>query len=53
MALYSASVVDLATTLYFLLFHEIILPPRNTQYPIVDRLSIGDPAQSASQYPET
>jgi len=42
--LYSASALDLATTRCFLLFHEIKLPPMETQYPDVDLLSEGDPA---------
>ncbi|BAT75172.1 hypothetical protein VIGAN_01299200, partial [Vigna angularis var. angularis] len=48
---YSASALDLATTLCFLLFQDIRFPPSRTQYPVVDLLSIGEPAQSASQYP--
>ena len=48
MALYSASALDLATTCCFLLFQDIKLPPIETQYPEVDLLSDGDPAQSAS-----
>ena len=35
-ALYSVSVLDLATTLCFLLFQEIKLPPIETQYPEVE-----------------
>ncbi|XP_061353049.1 uncharacterized protein LOC133297846 [Gastrolobium bilobum] len=50
---YSASALDLATTLCFLLLQEIKLSPTNTQYPEVDLLSIGEPAQSASEYPTT
>jgi len=30
-------------TFYFLLFQEIILPPMDIQYPVVDLLSIGYP----------
>jgi len=48
-ALYSASTLDLTTTLCFLLFHEIKLPPMETQYLDVDLLSEGDPAESASE----
>lgn len=48
MALYSASMLDLATIVCFLLFQVIKFPPRNVQYPIVDYLSEGDPAQSTS-----
>jgi len=44
MILYSAS-AHLATTLCFLLFQEIKLPPMEIQYPDVDFLSEGDPAQ--------
>ena len=46
MALYSASALDLATTLCFLLFQVIMFPPRKVQYPVMDFLSEGDPAQS-------
>jgi len=48
-ALYYASTLDLATTLCFLLFQEIKLPPMETQYPNVDLLSEGDPTQSTSK----
>ena len=47
-ARYSASALDLATTTCFLLFQDIKLPPMNTQYPVVKRLSMGESAQSAS-----
>jgi len=47
MTLYSASALDLAITC-FLLFQDIKLPPIETQYPEVDLLSDGDPAQFAS-----
>ena len=47
-ARYSASALDLATTCCFLLFQDIRLPPMKTQYPEVERLSVGEPAQSAS-----
>ena len=47
-ARYSASAVDLATTSCFLLFHDIKLPQMNTQYLDVERLSMGELAQSAS-----
>ena len=46
-ARYSASALDLATTSCFLLFQDIRLPPIKTQYPEVERLSVGEPAQSA------
>ena len=49
MALYSALALDLATTFCFLLFQETKFPPINTQYPDVDRLSLGKPTQSASE----
>ena len=49
-ARYSASALDLATTFCFLLFQEMRFPPMRTQYPEVDLLSLGDPAQSASVY---
>jgi len=42
-ALYSASIEDQTTTFCFMLFQEIIFPPRKTQYPVVGRLSIGEP----------
>ena len=47
-ARYLASVLDLAITSCFLLFQDIKLPPMNTQYPNLERLSVGEPAQSAS-----
>ena len=47
-ARYSASTLDLATTSCFLLFQDIKLPPIKTQFPKVERLSEGEPAQSAS-----
>ena len=43
-ALYSTSAVDRAITFCFLLFQEIIFAPMKTQYPVVGRLSIGEPA---------
>ena len=51
-ALYSAFAIDQAKTLCFLLFQETIFPPKDTPYPVVDRLSMGWLAQSASQYPQ-
>ena len=42
MARYSASALDLATTSCFLLFQDIKLPLMNTQYPDVERLSVGE-----------
>ena len=47
-ARYSASALDPATTSCFLLLQDIRLPPIKTQYPKVERLSVGEPAQSAS-----
>ena len=47
-ARYLASELDLTTTSCFLLFQDIKLPPMNTQYLDVERLSVGEPAQSAS-----
>ncbi|PNY08645.1 E3 ubiquitin-protein ligase bre1-like protein 2-like protein [Trifolium pratense] len=47
-ARYSASALNLATMFCFLLRHEIRFPPMRTQYPEVDLLSAGEPAQSAS-----
>ena len=46
-ARYSASELDLATICCFLLFQDIRLPSMKTQYPEVERLSVGEPAQSA------
>ena len=43
-ARYLASALDLATTSCFLLFQDIKLPQMNTQYPDVERLSVGEPA---------
>lgn len=48
-ALYSASGEDLATTICFLLFHEIGDVPRSIQYPVLDLLEYGYEAQSESQ----
>ena len=42
---YSASALDLVTTSCLLLFQDIRLPPIKTQYPEVERLSVGEPAQ--------
>ena len=47
-AQYLASALDLATTSCFLLFQDIKLPPMNTQYPNVERLLVGEHAQSTS-----
>ena len=47
-AQYLAPTLDLATTSCFLLFQDIKLHPIKTQYPEVERLSDGEPAQSAS-----
>ena len=47
-ARYLASALDLATTSCFLLFQDIKLPQMNTQYPDVERLSVGEPVQSVS-----
>ena len=46
-ARYSALALDLATTSCFLLFQDIKLPPIKTQYPKVEHLSEGEPAQFA------
>jgi hypothetical protein len=48
-ALYSASVLDLDTVLYFLALQEIKFEPKNTAKPPVDLLSSMLPAQSASE----
>ena len=47
-AQYSASALDLVTTSCFLLFQVIKLPSMNTQYLDVERLLVGELAQSAS-----
>ena len=47
MALYSASALDLATIVCFLLLQVIRFPPRKVQYQVVDFLSDGGLAQSA------
>lgn len=51
MARHSASALERATTVCFLLFHEMRLPSTNYSYPEVDLRSLGDPAQSASENP--
>ena len=48
--LYSALVLDRATTLCFLLFQEIMFPLMKTQYLVVECLSIRGPTQSTSEY---
>ena len=45
---YLASTLDRATISCFLLFQDIKLPPINTQYLKVERLFVGESAQSAS-----
>ena len=47
-ARYTALALDMATTSCFLLFQDIKLPSMTTQYPDVERLSVGEPAQSTS-----
>ena len=47
----STSTLDLATTSCFLLFQDIKLPPINTQYLEVKRISMGELAQSTSLKP--
>ena len=47
-ARYSALALDLATISCFLLFQDNKLPPMKTQYPDVERPSMGEPAQCAS-----
>lgn len=47
---YSDSVDDRATVCCFLTLQEIGLVPKYIHYPLVERQSIGSPAQSASQY---
>ena len=46
---YSDSSVNRETTLCFLLFHDTRFSSRKIQYPIVELLSKGYPAQSASE----
>ncbi|RDX88662.1 hypothetical protein CR513_29719, partial [Mucuna pruriens] len=48
-ARYSASALERAIVFCFLLFQETTFPPIDMQKPVVDRLSMGDPAQLASQ----
>jgi hypothetical protein len=48
-ALYSASVLKRETVGCFFAHHEMRLLPRNVQYPIVERLVVEQPAQSASE----
>ena len=48
MALYLASALDLATIVCFLLFQVIKFPCRKVQYPVIDFLFDGDPAQLVS-----
>ncbi|MFS8003770.1 hypothetical protein Hanom_Chr13g01217831 [Helianthus anomalus] len=48
-ALYSDSALDLDTVCCFLLFQDTRFPPTKTQYPVVDRREIGQPAQSVSE----
>jgi len=43
--LYFAFALDLVTTFCFVLLHDIKLQPTKTQYPKVERLSLGDPIQ--------
>ena len=50
-ALYYAFALDFTSTFCFLLFHDIKLPPTRTQYPKVERLLLGDPAQLTLEYP--
>ena len=49
MTLYLASALDLATTVCFFLFQVIKFPPGKAQCSVVDFLSDGDPAQTASE----
>ena len=48
-ALYFASALDLTTTVCFLLFQVIKFPPGKVQCLVVEFLSDGDFAQSASE----
>ncbi|GKG06848.1 hypothetical protein Tco_0329817, partial [Tanacetum coccineum] len=47
---YSASVLEREVTCCRLEDHEMRLSPRKTQYPEVEHLVEGHPAQSASEY---
>jgi hypothetical protein len=49
MALYSASVLERETVGYFFAHQEMRLLLRNVQYPVVERLVIEQPPQSASK----
>uniref|UniRef100_A0A2P2IJ15 Uncharacterized protein n=1 Tax=Rhizophora mucronata TaxID=61149 RepID=A0A2P2IJ15_RHIMU len=42
-ALYSVYALDIGTSGHFLLFHKIRLRPKDTQYPLLEFLSMGDP----------
>ena len=48
-ARYSASALDQATMGCFLALHEMQLEPKKVQYPVVERLVVVHPAQSASE----
>ena len=49
--IYSASTVDNATELCFLLDQVIAAPPNRNTFPEEDLRSFTSPAQSASEYP--
>lgn len=51
MTRHSVPALERATTVCFLLLHEMRLPSTNNSYPEVDLRSLGDPAQSASENP--
>jgi len=49
--MYFVSALELETKFWFLLFHDIKLPPTRIQYPEVKHLLFRDPSQSVSEYP--
>jgi hypothetical protein len=52
-ALYSASVLDLDTVVFFFTVHDMWLLPKKIANPHIDPLSSKHPAQSTSEYPVT
>jgi hypothetical protein len=49
--IYSASIVDFAMQLYFLLDQETVVPPNKNTYPLIDFLSSASPPKSVSVNP--
>jgi predicted NAD-dependent protein-ADP-ribosyltransferase YbiA (DUF1768 family) len=48
-ARYFASVLDREIVGCFFAYHEMRFPSRNVQYPVVEHLVVGHPAQSVSE----